>query len=107
MLSDPWHLGLLVALCTANVAATYWLYRRLDGRSTPPWREADTASVTTADADPATSSAGDDGTEAVRCSACGTANDPEYRFCRFCVAELSTPGVADDGGAGAARGLSR
>lgn len=33
----------------------------------------------------------------VACPACGTPNDPSYRFCRRCVADLSSDGpLADD-----------
>lgn len=40
---------------------------------------------------------GDEDEHRTPCPACGTPNDPTYRFCRQCVADLSNAGSAVDG----------
>jgi hypothetical protein len=107
MFTDPWQFGLLAVLFTTNLAVSYWLYRRLrsaGGQSRPgPTRDRTdptgggptTAERPAAEGDP------------VACPACGTPNDPTYRFCRACVAELSASGAIGHGAGDRAGGLPR
>jgi hypothetical protein len=117
MFTDPWQFGLVVVLIGTNLAVSYWLYRQLQdtGRgsvlglggesrsreSLAPERPGDDAGEPTATDHDADRSA------SVACPACGTPNDPEYRFCRACVAELAASTTAGGGAGGRSGGLPR
>jgi hypothetical protein len=121
MLADPWQFALVAVLVATNVAVSYWLYRRLrtPGAGSPLGPDHDGVAAESPPGDPADETAepgppdptatdhrtAESGT--VACPACGTPNDPEYRFCRACVAELTASGVVGDGGSDRAGGLPR
>jgi hypothetical protein len=112
MLADPWQFGLVAVLLTVNVAVSYWLYRRLRGPAagSPLGTDHDLlgAESSPGEATESAATTGETaGSAAVACPACGTPNDPEYRFCRACVAELTASGVAGDGAGDRAGGLPR
>jgi hypothetical protein len=112
MLADPWQFGLVAVLFTVNVAVSYWLYRRLRGPAagSPLGPDGDLFGAVSS-SDEVTESAAapteTTGTVGVACPACGTPNDPEYRFCRACVAELAASGVAGGGAGDRAGRLTR
>jgi hypothetical protein len=83
MLTGAWLLGVAVALLAVNLAATY-LLDRPGGDSGPA-----VAGRAAEGGDQSAAARGDDGVE---CPRCGTENDPEYRFCRSCVAQLPGAG---------------
>ncbi|MDH5020912.1 zinc ribbon domain-containing protein [Halobacterium rubrum] len=83
MLTGAWLFGVAVALLAVNLAATSLL----------DWLGGDSGQAVTArtveNGDQSSTAPGDDGVE---CPRCGTENDPEYRFCRSCVAQLPGAG---------------
>jgi hypothetical protein len=91
VLTDDTHTALLAALFVANLAVSYLLYRRVTERRAAGGEVADVdaapAPGTPDEEAPGPETAGD--RSRLTCSACGTPNDPDYRFCRRCVGELS------------------
>jgi hypothetical protein len=114
MLADPWQFGLVAVLVATNVAVSYWLYRRLQtpaagsplGADRGPVA-AESPSVEPTDGRTESTATHPEPAGAVACPACGTPNDPDYRFCRACVAELAASGVAGGGAGDRAGGLPR
>jgi hypothetical protein len=109
MVTDPWQFGLLAVLITTNVAVSYWLYRRLRASGGRSSLDAGRDTTTGVEPEPPANEPTATGHEqaVVTCSACGTTNDPTYRFCRACVAELSAPGTVGSGADDRAGGLPR
>lgn len=64
MLDSQWLLWLVLGLTAAHTLVVYLAYRRRDDQSEYV------------------------GADSVACPDCGTENDPGYRYCRACVAEL-------------------
>jgi hypothetical protein len=90
--------GLAALLAALHVAVAAYLYRAAtSGEGLEALREAGESGLP---------SPNDDGLdvdgETVGCPVCGTPNDPSYRFCRHCVADLSGSG-SPGGGAVAGR----
>ncbi|HKL29004.1 MAG TPA: zinc ribbon domain-containing protein [Natrialbaceae archaeon] len=84
MLPDLPSASVFAALGGFNlVVLTYLLIR---------WRTAGKSAIW-----PAARATGSDRVEGatIECSECGAPNDPEYRFCRRCVADLSPPATDD------------
>ncbi|WP_336342610.1 DUF7577 domain-containing protein [Halalkalicoccus ordinarius] len=81
MLETP-VLEIVIALVGIQLVALLYLYYRADGESS--------ATATTAEPtdDPANPPDG-----VVECGDCGAKNDPSYRYCRRCVADLAGDGV--------------
>jgi hypothetical protein len=85
-------LAALLAVLHAAVAA--YLYRSTlerDGRRSTGEATADERGMPPVDGHP------DEAVETTACSTCGAPNDPSYRFCRRCVADLSGGGATADG----------
>ncbi|MFB6143608.1 MAG: hypothetical protein ABEJ30_09745 [Halorientalis sp.] len=76
MVGDLWLRGGIVALTVVQTVAVWYLYRRLAGGTTGPDSQAEESGTATV------------------CGDCGAVNDPDYRFCASCAAELSGPGGA-------------
>lgn len=87
---DPlvWFVVIAVVLVALHVGIAAYLYRSA------------TADSSVASADeylPARSPESEEGScdgagDTVACGTCGTPNDPSYRFCRKCVADLTSGG---------------
>lgn len=89
-MSDPQVYGLLGAVLLLHLGTLVYVYRRRSRSAEPAG--GDTEAVgdrrrATVDSDP-----GSDGAGTLVCPQCGAGNDPGYRFCRLCVADL--PGSA-------------
>lgn len=77
-----------------HVAIAAYLYRA----ASPDGGEAGSEYLPADDVEPQPAGSTD---ERIPCPTCGTPNDPSYRFCRRCIADLSssvTAGGAPDGG---------
>lgn len=114
MLTDPWQFGLVAVLVATNVAVSYWLYRRLQtpAAGSPLGADHDPVAAESPSAEPTNGKTESTATPVettgtVACPACGTPNDPDYRFCRACVAELAASSVAGGGAGDRAGGLPR
>jgi hypothetical protein len=83
MIAEQWQPGLLIGVFAVHLLAVTLAYRRR-GRDAPG---------ATPEGDPVDREEG-----VVRRPACATENEPGYRFCRSCVAEL--PMSMSFGGAG-------
>lgn len=93
-MTEPWVYP-LVALAIGHLIATIMLYHwldRSDSAHDSPVSDADTAT------EPDNGSSPD--TDAVVCLQCGAENDPGYRYCRQCVADLGTGQSRQTGGSG-------
>jgi len=92
MLPEQLPLGLTAAVVVANVIVTAWLLWLVRTSAPSDGRDTD-ATPDGVDAAPSTDRHHDapteDAADAVQCSTCGVENDPDYRYCRYCVAELS------------------
>lgn len=92
-MSDPQVYGLLGAVLLLHLGTLAYVYLR---RS----RAAESAEPADGDTEPVVerlrpeveSDPGADEEERLTCPQCGARNDPSYRFCRICVADL--PGSA-------------
>lgn len=75
---ETWALEIVAAFAAVQLLAlAYFYYRGLTG-------------TTNGDSQGLAPAAPDDGDrDAVQCSECGAENDPGYRYCRDCVADLS------------------
>jgi hypothetical protein len=91
MLDDLPLVALLAVVLVGNLALTWLIGRRMAGRRGAGATDA-------AAADGAETEAG------VECRDCGARNEPGYRFCRSCAAEL--PGGAGGDGDGPGGGPS-
>lgn len=78
--------GTAVLLVALHVAVAAYLYRVALGRDDPG---GDAAVTEDEPPVPPVEKGADLGEGAVPCPTCGTANDPGYRYCRRCVADLS------------------
>lgn len=89
MLETP-VLEIVIALVGIQLVALLYLYYRTDGEPSA------TATTEEPTDDPANPPDGADGV--VECGDCGAENDPSYRYCRQCVADLAgdaAPGSRD------------
>ena len=77
MVDSHWLLGMLVGVMALHALVMYWSYRRHDRDRS---NSSDTAGTHrgSVDTDEAV----------VECPKCGTTNERQYRYCRFCVTEL-------------------
>ena len=95
-MSDPLWLGAAVALFVLlHVAVAAYLYRSAAADGPDHAGE-----YVPAQADERPTSPAD---ERVPCPTCGVPNDPSYRFCRRCVADLSAGPSSSAGGDGGKR----
>lgn len=85
---NTWLLGFALAVVLLQLLGMVYLYVARD-RDEPAGMVPENAAAMPQENDPATTA--DDAI--VTCSACGTENAPEYRYCRQCVADLSGDAV--------------
>lgn len=87
---EAWALEIVAAFAAIQLLALAYFYYRVgnDSDDRDPGALASEA-VDVDDAADADDVEATDGHESVACSECGTANDPEYRYCRDCVTDLS------------------
>lgn len=79
---ETWALQIVLVLATVQLLAVLYFYR---------YRRTESPSDSTT-ADPAAE------TSSIECSVCGAENDPEYRYCRRCIADLSPDSVSGHSG---------
>lgn len=80
MLGGQWLYGVIAVVIGLHVLTLLYAYRR-HGNPTSVSTQADTESS------PSTNT--ETMTDAIACVHCGEMNDPDYRFCRGCVADLA------------------
>jgi hypothetical protein len=78
MMGTEWLYGAIALLVGIHVLTMLYAYRSRDEVA---------ASATPSEAEQSQPQAAD--AERIECPQCGTTNDPTYRFCRTCVADLS------------------
>jgi hypothetical protein len=78
MMGTEWLYGAIALLVGIHVLTMLYAYRSRDEGATAT-TEPDAEQPTLADPDD----------DRINCPQCGTTNDPTYRFCRTCVADLS------------------
>ncbi|MFC6975362.1 zinc ribbon domain-containing protein [Halomicroarcula sp. GCM10025709] len=78
MMGTEWLYGAIALLVGIHVLTMLYAYRSRDEVAT---------AATQSEAEPDRPLEASD--ERVNCPQCGTTNDPSYRFCRTCVADLS------------------
>ena len=84
--------AMAAVLVVLHVVVAAYLYRvALSGDGLEALRDAEDAES----ASPAAARA-DAGRDTIPCPVCGAPNDPTYRFCRRCVADLSGTGRAGE-----------
>ncbi|MFC6905258.1 DUF7577 domain-containing protein [Halalkalicoccus tibetensis] len=81
---ETWALEIVAAFAVVQLLALAYFYYRV--RDDSDDRDPGALAPETVDVDGAEAT---DGREAVSCNECGAENDPEYRYCRDCVADLS------------------
>jgi hypothetical protein len=90
MLTGEWLLGGAVALVVANLAAVFLAQRYLANRNRSRGESGNRHAESERDG-------------GVVCESCGTANDPDYRYCRACTDELPGAGAMQRRGGPAGR----
>jgi len=110
---EPFVAGAVaLAVLALHVAFTAYVFRTATGRwplqSAPDGESGDDRDRTRAEREPDPEGDPDRGTtappadgETISCPTCGASNDPEFRFCRRCVSDL-TDGPRPRGGRGSA-----
>lgn len=84
---ETWALEIVAAFAVLQLLALAYFYYRV--RDDSDDREPGTLAPEAVDVDAADGTEAADGREPVACSECGAENDPDYRYCRDCVADLS------------------
>lgn len=87
MLESPF-LEIALALVGIQLAAFLYLYYRHHAERARSTGEVDDARSASADASTESAAPADE-VEYVECADCGARNEPDYRYCRQCVSELS------------------
>lgn len=80
MLGGQWLYGVIAVVIGLHVLTLLYAYRR---HGEP------TSTVTPSDVESSPSTGTESTSDAIACVHCGAMNDPDYRFCRGCVADLS------------------
>jgi hypothetical protein len=97
--SIAWLAVVATLLVILHVAVAAYLYRRGASNTPTGTDELRSPAVTREPSDPTrtiSDDASERGTDHVPCPTCGTPNDPSYRFCRRCIADLTGSGRAGD-----------
>lgn len=81
---EAWALEIVAAFAAIQLLALAYFYHRVGNESDDRDPEALASDAVDTDDVAAT-----DGHGSVACRECGAENDPEYRYCRDCVADLS------------------
>lgn len=81
---ETWALEIVAAFAAVQLLAIAYFYHRVGNDSDD--RDPGALAPGAVDADDAGAT---DGHGSVACNECGAENDPEYRYCRGCVADLS------------------
>lgn len=79
---ETWALEIVVAFAAVGLLALAYFYYRVGNDAD----DRDPTPLAPGAVDDAESA---DGRESVECNECGAENDPEYRYCRDCVTDLS------------------
>jgi hypothetical protein len=80
MSGGQWLYGVIAVVITLHVVTLLYAFHR-DRKAT--------STLTQSDTKPGPSISTDTATDSIACVHCGEMNDPDYQFCRGCVADLS------------------
>lgn len=97
---DPlvWFVVVALALVVLHVAVAAYLYRSATETSTSSADE-----YLPVQSPESRESASEADGDLIACKSCGTPNDPSYRFCRQCIADLTSGGAGMSGPGGTER----